>query len=254
MLILDYLVVISIIVISVVKTADLFILSDHALSKRQKLFIEKTRSYHKSMQKNKQGNISLVSAILMVILSAFFLFSLTKMKLEFNEALYRKESYLCFHFLNVETAKYIKEMAYFNWSLRAAFLAKNTIVNGVSGESIFQSLKSLRNARHLLYLQKMAINSFCHLPETLSYYRNIPFQTQASGVLATRPDETTIPRQNKWTLFYYKRPRAIRLTKSFCLKSELSIQNAFTPDLQEQTSEVGFKDLLFLKCSFGPSS
>jgi hypothetical protein len=249
MMILDYLLAISLILVSVVKSTDLFILSDKKLSKVQSHFIKQTRSLHH----NSKGSVSLVAAVLVTILSAYFLFLLTKMKLEYKEALYRKKSYLCFHFLNTETEKYINEMAYFNWSLRSAFLTKNTINDGVSGEVVFQALKNTRNTRHYLYLKKMASNQYCHLPETLSYLKSLPFLTHFNGSLITQIDETTLPRQHTWSTFIHFFPNGIRSSKAFCLKSTFHIQNEFVPNLQKETSEIATKDLQLLKCSFGYS-
>lgn len=250
MIILNYLLAISLILLSVVKTADLFIASDKALTKTQNQFIQKTRALHK----NDKGNISLAAAALTVILSALLLFFVTKMKLEFKEALYRKESYLCFHYLNIETQNYIKEMSRFNWSLRTAFAARNTVVNGVEGEVIFKALTLARNARHFYYLKKLAKNRFCQIPETLSYLRNLPLKIQNTGALETNVDETSIVRQNKWSYLYYKKPDGIRLKKSFCLKAEVQMEGAFSPKSSFQTSEVEIRGISSLKCFSGSSS
>lgn len=250
MIILNYLIALSLIIISVAKTADLFITSDRALTKTQDRFVAKTHDLHK----NEKGSISLIAAIFTTILSALFMFYLIKMKVEYKEALYRKESYLCFHYLNVETQKYIKEMSVFNWALRSAFVAKDTVVNGVSGEILFKALTLSRNARHFNYLKKIAKNKFCKVPETISYLKNTPYKIQLTGMLETNIDETTIVRQNQWVNVFYKKPEGIRLKKSFCLKTKFQMEGAFSSSSKIETSEVEIKDLSSLKCFFGSSS
>ncbi len=250
MTILSYLIALTLVLVSVVKTTDLFITSDKALSKIENQFISKTQKVHN----NEKGNISLAAAILTTILTALFMFYLIKMKIEYKEALYRKESYLCFHYLNVETQKYIKEMSFFNWSIRTAFAAKNTVVDGVSGEVIFRALTIARNLRHYNYLKKMAKNKFCKVPETISYLKNTPYKIDLAGVLETNLDETTIVRQNQWVNVFYKNPEGIRLKKSFCLKTEFQMEGAFSPSSKVETSEVEIRGLSSLKCFSGSSS
>lgn len=250
MSILNYLLAFTLILLSVVKTADLFIISDKALTKIENKFVDKTRALHK----NEKGNISLTAAALTTILSVLLLFYLTKMKLEYKEALYRKESYLCFHYLDVETQKYIKEMAIFNWSLRSAFAARSTVVNGVEGEVIFKALTIARNVRHFIYLKKIAKNKYCQLPETFSYLKNTPYKIREIGALETNLDETSIVRQNKWSYQIIKNPSGIRLSKSFCLISDFQMEGAFSPQSSFQSSEAPIKDLSNLKCFFGSSS
>jgi hypothetical protein len=249
MSILNTVISISLILISAAKTADLFIASDKALTHLQKDFIEHTKKLHQ----NEKGNVSLTGAVFTALLSALLFFYVAKMQLEFKEAVYRKESYLCFHYLNVETQKYVKEMAGFNWGLRAAFASKNTVVNGVSGEVIFRALVMARNARHFFYLKKLAQNKYCHVPETLPYLKTTPFQIGMAGALTTNIDETTIARNNQWSLVLFKNPHGIRLRKAFCLKSEFQMQNTFAPNLQLKTQELDAKDLSSLKCFSGSS-
>lgn len=250
MAILNYIIAIGIILLSVVKTADLFSSSDKALNKIQKNFIEQTRALH-----NKQkGNISLSAASLISIIAILLLFYLTKMQIELKEAIYRKDSYLCFQYLNIKTKDYIEDMGRFNIALRAAFLARDTIISGVAGTIIFEGLTIARNTRHLIYLKNIAQNKYCHLPETSSYLLSTPFLINKTMTLITKVDQTSIVRQNKWSYILYKMPKAIRLKKSFCLKSNFEIQNSFFPRPNYKTTEIMNEDLLSLKCSPGSSS
>ncbi|MGZ3787924.1 MAG: hypothetical protein ACXVLQ_05340 [Bacteriovorax sp.] len=250
MVILDYLLAISLVLLSVVKTADLFFTSDKALTRTQENFKEYTRGLHK----NNKGSISLSAAALTAVMASLMMFYLLKMKIEYREAVYRKESYLCFHYLNTETKKYIKEMALFNWSLRAAFAARNTIINGTSGEVIWKALTVSRNARHFYYLTKISNNKFCQIPEGLPYLKNTPFKLQKTLALEVNIDETSIVRQNQWSYLFYKNPSGIRLKESFCLKTDFQMEGAFSTSSKYQTSEVGMAAILALKCFSGSSS
>lgn len=249
-MILNYILAISLILLSVVKTADLFIQSDRALTKIQDKFTKTTRE----LIAPSKGNISLTAAILAVILSSMLFFYVNKMKIEYAEALYRNDSYLCSRYLNTQTEKYIKEMSIFNWSLRAAFAAKFTVISGVPGEVIWKGLIISRNIRHFNYIRKLSKNRFCHLPETLSYLTNTPFKIQKNLSLETNIDETSIVGENQWTYTYYKVPKGIRLKRSFCLRSTFQIENAFTPKTAQQSEEIPIKDLSSLKCLSGSSS
>lgn len=250
MFILNYILAFTLILLSVVKTADLFIHSDRALTKLQDQFVKTT----KELIAPPKGNISLNAAVLSALLSLLLLFYVTKMKIEYSEARYRKDSYLCGHYLNIQTKKYIKEMSVFNWGLRSAFAAKSTVIAGVEGEVIWRALTHARNLRHFNYLRKLSKNKFCQFPETLSYLKNTPFKIQKTLALVTNIDETSIVREKQWTNTYYKNPKGIRLKKSFCLKSSFQLKNAFTPDPSYQSEEIAIVGLSSLKCLSGSSS
>ena len=253
MIILNYILSLSIVLLSVVKTADLFSKSDKALLKIEEQFIEKTRSLHQTHLKNEKGSISLTAAILTIILSLVLLFYVTKMKIEYREAVYRKESYLCFFFLNRQTQLYINEMTKFNWSLSAAFIAQGSVVATSEAIEVFKLLVMARNIRHFYYLKKLATNKYCQLPETFSFLKNTPFKTQANLALITNIDETSIMRQKKWSYLYYKNPIGIRIKKSFCLKSTFQMENIYYPKTKYTSAEVPMVDLPSLKCFSGLS-
>ncbi|MDO9183834.1 MAG: hypothetical protein Q7U04_15575 [Bacteriovorax sp.] len=254
MIILNYLLAISLVILSVVKTADLFIKSDQALTKIQIQFENQTKQKLKAELQSDKGNISLTAAVLTSILALLLLFYVSKMKIEYKEALYRKDSYLCFQYLNIQTEKYIKEISIFNWSLSTAYAAQASGVATAQAIEVFNALTIARNIRHFFYLKNLANNKYCHFPESLSYLKNTPFQTQSNMALVTNIDETTIVRQNKWSYIYYKKPSGIRLKKSFCLKSEFQIQNAFLPITKILSQEIPILGLSNLKCFSGASS
>jgi hypothetical protein len=250
MMILNSLIAVSLILLSVVKTADLFIQSNRSLEKLQSKFVKTT----KELIAPPKGNISLMAAILTALLSSMMLFYIIKMKTEYAEALYRKKSYLCSRYLNRETEKYIFEMAVFNWTLRAAFIAKSTILASAQSEIIWRGVTIARNIRHFNYVRKILKNKFCQFPETTSYFYNSPYKTQGTFTLETLIDETSILRSQKWTTTYYQKPSGIRLKKSFCLKSSWQLTDAFSKKASIQTEELGMVDLSNLKCFFGSSS
>jgi len=250
MIILNYLISIGLIVTTVIKTSELFICSDKALDKLEEQFVQDT----KKLLKDQKGSISLVAITLIAMISFLLLFYLTKMKLEYRESLYRSQSYLCAHYLNQETKKYINEMAKFNIAIRTAFLAQNTTVSGVSGLVIFKGLVHVRDIRHLLFVKKIIRNNYCHFPETLSYFQNLPFKTKNKLSLETNIDETTQLRTTEWTNYIYLNPKGIRIKKSFCLKSIFQVKNTFIPDTKHSSSELAMEDLSNLKCLYGSSS
>jgi hypothetical protein len=250
MIILNYILATCLVILSVVKTADLFIKSDQSLRTLQTKFTKTT----KDLISSEKGSISLTAALLSVILCSLLFFYITKMKIEYAESKYRKDSYLCSRYLNVQTIKYIKEMSVFNWSLRSAYAAKSTIVNGVSGEILWRAITTARNFRHLIYIKKLVANKYCQINESRSYLSNLPFKNTSSLKLETNIDETTIVRENKWTSTFYKNPNGIRLKNSFCIKTIFLIKNAFLPRPSFQSNEISIGGLSNLKCLYGSSS
>ena len=254
MYILNYLMAISLLIISVAQTTEFFIKSNKMLEKIEHQFVDQTKNLLKPATNNEKGSISLLAAILTLILSLIFIFYITKMKIEYREAVYRKESYLCFQYMNKKTIAYIGEMAKFNWALSAAYIAQFSAVATAEAIEAFKALVLARNIRHFNYIKNLATNKYCKIPETISYLKNIPFKTKETYALSTNINETTSMRQSKWTYQYYKLPKGIRLKNSFCLKSNFQMKNAFFPNLKFTSQEFQMTGLSSSKCLPGSSS
>ena len=235
-MILNYLLAVSVLVLSVIKTSELFIQSDQALTKLQKQFIDQTRKTNHL--KNEDGSISLTAAVLTSLLSSLLLFYSLKMKIEYKEAVYRKKSYLCVHYLNTQTQKYIEEMSKFNIALRSAFIAQSTESGGIAAAALFKALTIARNTRHLYYISIMSKNNNCELVAINSYFINWPLQTKAFFILNTNIDETTILTKSNWTNNYFQFPEGIRWKNSFLLKSTYTINGNFYPHIMIETEEL----------------
>lgn len=248
--ILTYIIALSLTVASVAQTTGLFYQSDRKLQEIQQNFIQKTRDLHK----NEKGSMTFVAITLVLIISAMFYFYITKMSIEYKEAVYRKDSYLCQRFLNQTTKSYIGQISKFNSALRTAFAARNTLVNGISGEVVFRGLVYARNARHFYYLKQLVDNKYCSPDNSAAYLSNLPFETLATGMLETNIDETTKIRKAQWTNVIYRNPSGIRLKKSFCLKTSFQVKGAFFPDLKMNSEEVPVGGMSSLRCLSGVQS
>ena len=245
-MILPYLLTFSLLIMSGIKVVESFFKADDLLNKRRSKFIEETKKTHKG------GNITLMAALLTLMISALLMFFALKFKVELKEARYRKDSYLCFHYMNLQTQKYIDEMSKFNWALRSAFLATFSVVASSSAKAIFEALKISRNARHFYYIKKFLSNSYCKgSVSNLPYLQKLPFETNSAYLLTTNLDATTKLKEAQWKIIYYKKPDGIRLKKSFCLQADMEVQGAFTPNFKIKTSEIPMTGFSQLKCLSG---
>ncbi len=252
--ILSYLLGFSLVLLSAVQTADLFIRSDRALQKIEIEFVEYTKLLLKTPKNKQKGSLTLAAALITALLSLTLLFFVTKMKIEYKEALYRKDSYLCFHYLNVKTQKYIDEMANFNVALTAAYLALHIAVATAEATEAFRVLILTRNIRHFVYINSLIQNSNCKKLEGQNFLKNTPFKIQPNFALITKSDETSIVRQKEWSNTYFKRPSGIRLKKAFCLKSYFSIYSAYLPQTKVNLTEIPIVDLSSSNCFSGALS
>jgi hypothetical protein len=241
-MILNYLLSLSILIMSVIKVTDLFLHTNRALDTKRSEFIQLTKKTHQD------GSVSLMGALLTVMISALLMFFAYKFKIELKEAQYRKESYLCFHELNITTENYIFDMTALNWSLRTSYAF---VVTGV-GEVAHEALILARNARHFYYIKDLAMAKNCNgKTAAVHYLMNLPYKTSGVVLLKTNPDGTTIIRENKWTVTYYKPPIGIRTQKSFCLKADMEIEGSFLPNFKVKTSEISMGGFSKLKCLSG---
>lgn len=248
-MILNYLILFSLLIMSVIKVTDFMFKADQKLQKERLQFISETK---KTLKK---GNISLMAAIMTLMLSALLLFFATKNKIELNESRYRKKSYLCFHSLNIETNNYIKSMGRFNLAIRTAFIATRSGVAAIPARLAFESLVKIRNVRHFYYIKSLIKNSHCPLSIIENdYLKKLPYKTNQSFSLDTNYDETSILRANQWTILLYLRPNGIRLKNSFALKAEYDLKSAFSTNYNLKTSEIAKTDFSILNLSSGHPS
>lgn len=243
-----YILAFTILITSVIKVTDVFIKLDKSLNEKRNEFILKTKSLHK----NQDGNITLVAVLFTMMISALLMFFALKNKVELNEARYRKDSYLCFKYLNVETENYIKDMSKINISLRVLYAAKFAPDATGAAHAAFEVAKVVRNSRHVYYIKNLLKNSYCkEVTSSLSYIKNFPYEINAALILQTNFDETTILKAHKWTVTHFKNPSGIRLKNSFCLEARMEAQSEFFPKFKIKTSEISMKGFSKLKCSSG---
>lgn len=196
--------------------------------------------------KNEKGSVSLLGATFTSILSLFLLFLVLKMQLEYREAQYRKQSYLCFKFLVSQTESYVSQMTKLNWALRSAYAAQYSGVATKEAAVAFKALVIYRNGRHVSYVKNLLQNRYCSFPESMSFVKTQPYQVKNIFVLDTAIDETTKVRASKWKNIVTISPKKIRATRLFSLTADFSIESSFLPKLHYTSKEVGKKDLLNL--------
>lgn len=245
-MILNYLLSFSLLIMSVIKVTDLFIHTSKKLDSKRSEFIRETKKTHQT------GSITLMGALLTVMMSALLFFFAYKFKVELNEARYRKDSYLCFNHMNIITENYIFDMTKLNIALRAAYLAKFSVVATEIAIAAHKALVIAKNLRHLYYLKTLMTSKYCKSKLAIrSYLLNQPYKTTGMTILSSNMDGSTIVRKNKWKVTYYQSPKEIRLKKSFCLQADLELEGSFIPNLKIKTKELPMGVFSKLKCSAG---
>lgn len=245
-MVLSYILTLTILILSVIRITDSFFYADKKLDEKQSRFIEETRKSHK------RGNITIIAALLTVMISGLLYFFAVKFKVELKEARYRKDSYLCFTYLNVQTENYFSDMVKFNWALRTAFAATFSIIGTAEAKVAWEGLKIARNARHFYYIKNLKFNKYCKEKiSTLTYLHKLPFETNKAFILSTEIDGSAKLKEEQWKIVYYQKPDGIRASRSFCLETELSAEGAFIPNLKIKTQEIPMRGFSQLKCLSG---
>ena len=247
-MILVYTLSFSILITSVIKVTGVFISLDRELAAKRSEFVKKTRATHR----NDKGNITLMAILLTLMVSALMMFFTVKDKVELDEARYRKDSYLCFEYLNNQTEFYIDDMSKFNALLRTLYSAMFAPHATAAAKAAFDTAVITRNARHFYYVKNLLKNKWCKdASESASYIKNFPYEINLAFILQTNIDETTKLKAEKWTVTHYKKPNGIRLKNSFCLKADMSAKGVIFPDFRIKTAEVAMGDFSKLKCLSG---
>lgn len=245
-MILGYILTFSLLIMSVIKFVGAMKYSDDQITKKRTEFIQETKKSHQD------GSITLMAVLLTFMISSLLMFFAYKFKIELQEARYRKDSYLCFKYLNVETQNYVTDMAKFNWALRIAYAAIFSGVATAKAKIAHQGIVIARNARHFYYIKNLISNQYCkNAVSNFSYLKNLPFETTQAYVLNTNIDATSKLREKEWTITYYKTPNGVRFKNTFCLTATMSAEGAFNPDFKIQTAEISMKGFSQLKCLSG---
>lgn len=245
-MILTYILTFSLLIMSGIKVADAFLWADKSLTDKRLKFVEDTKKSHNG------GNITLMAALMTLMISALLMFFAYKFKIELKEARFRKDSYLCFHYLNIQTENYFSDLVKFNWALRTAFAATFSVVATAEAKAAWDALKIARNARHLYYIKTLLSNKYCKEKiSTLPYLQKLPFETNKTYLLTTNLDGTAKLKEEKWKITYYQKPDGIRLNKTFCLEAEISAAGAFIPNFHIKTKEISMAGFSQLKCLSG---
>ena len=245
-MILTYVLTFSLLIMSVIKFVGVMKYADDRLKEKKSEFITETKKTHQD------GSITLMAVLLTLMLSALLIFFTYKLKIELKEARYRKDSYLCFHYLNIETENYVVDMAKFNISIRAAYMAMFTVVGTSQAKALHEALIISRNARHFYYLKNIIFNYYCkNSINKFSYLKKLPFETNQLFVLNTNIDATSKLRVKEWTINYYKSPNGVRFKNTFCLMAKISVEGASNPNFKIKTSEISMMGFSQLKCLSG---
>ena len=245
-MILTYILTFSLLITSVIKFVKVMKFADDRLNEKKSEFINQTKKTHQD------GSITLMAVLLTFMISSLLLFYSYKLKLELKEAHYRKDSYLCFHYLNIKTENYIAEMSKFNIMLRSAYAAMYSGAATAQAKAVHQTLVVVRDARHFYYIKDLIFNEYCKkTTPNFSYLKNLPYQTNHAYMLSTNIDSSSKLRDKKWITTYYKVPIGVRLKNTFCLKAQMSAESAFIANFKIKTSEVSMRGFSQLKCLSG---
>lgn len=244
-MLLNYLLCFSLLIVSVIKTADIYKKSNTDLNKTKKDFIKITR------EKHNQGSLSLNGALFATMFSLLLLFFALKFKVELKEARYRRDSYLCMHYLDIKTANYIYDMTALNWLLRSAFAATLSVVATPEAMETLKALQLARDARHAFFLKELFTYRYCTKEMVLPSLTQLPYKTKKIIKLDAHFDSTTQLRKSTWTRNLYKLPSGIRLKNSFCLQSHYRMEGVMIPNLKIQTQEISNGVISKLKCLSG---
>ena len=247
-MIFPYILSLTILITSGILVADVFLSLDKNMAATRSEFVKKTKSMHK----NQDGSITLMAILMTLMISGLLLFFTIKAKVELQEARYRKDSYLCFQYLNIETENYIIDISRFNILLRSLYAATLTGIAVVQAKAAFEVSTYARNTRHVFYIKNLLKNKYCKgASDSLSYLKNFPYEINKAFILQTSIDQTTKLKAQEWTVTHTKNPTGIRLKNSFCLRADLHAEGNLFPNFKIQTSEISMRGFSKLKCLSG---
>lgn len=240
---INYIFAIFIFITSATSLADLFLLAQKKTQAENREFIKQTQK--KLNEYNQSGIGTILGISLTLIFSLLFYFFLLVQKTEYNELVYRKNTYLCFNFLDKKTRNYISNISKYNIALRAIALASASGVLTEEAQAAKNVLIATRSILHFSYLKNIVTAPYCHMTDSKDYLKNFPYELEITGALSTNVvDETTILKEENWKNTIGHLSSGIRLSKNFVLNAEYSLSSVFSSTPQVSIKEINNLALL----------
>lgn len=234
-MILNYIFSISVIVMSAIGLVDIYILSNKKLEKIEQKFITDT----KALLINKKGNLSIFFGLILLMLTALFTLLSLKMKSDYNYANYRKESYLCYRFLNINTENYINTVNKLNVAIDVALAA----IFFTGTNTLWIAAKKALDSYHNFMILQFKNSKYCSTLDALTYFKNFPYKIKGPFMQLELSNEGTAQlKEKKWTSFILKKSNGFSKKKAFCLKRTWELENAYFAKPKFSDQEIGVLD------------
>lgn len=202
------------------------------------------------MRLYQQGNISLISVILVLAIFSGYINSLFELKNNHLSIKNRLKLYLCFKYLNKATKKYIKRMNAYNGVIQVTNAMKLNPKTTAAAQTTQKLTIVLQNLYHLSYVKKIISNRYCTSTQPFFYIKKIPYQTKTLFKLQRGPDKTTELRKKKWQVyltFPVKKLKKISATKKITLKAQFKVKSKYSLKVSFTSEERGLMVLPFWK-------
>lgn len=196
--------------------------------------------------KNNKGNITLLSLFLCTGIFSLGSLLILNLKFQNKKIAFRSRHYLCFSYLNKESYKYLKRMAYFNQAIQTAYLAKLVPATRPAAEVTHRTLKRAQDFYHFSKMKNLFKNKYCPSLVINSYLINLPYKTQF-GFLTRGPNGVPILRKRKWRSHLLAKKRTLFHPENFILEARFSLKSAYHPFVQIRTKEIGKLGMLSSK-------
>ena len=188
------------------------------------------------IKNNNKGNITLVALVGMLLLSSLAVVHVWRLQKHRKDILTRNQVYLCFEYLSKTTKDHLQAMAYWNITIRSAYIG--TFSPEPSTQTAMKTLwntsKAAQEILHIAYLKNLARNNYCKSTQGLEYAMKYPFKRSVL-ILSRLPDGTVPLKHKEWSVRI--------MSTSIILQGKYKMTSAFNPHHSLSTLEMGLPSL-----------
>jgi len=237
-MILNYVLSLSIFILSAGSLAEFFIHSSLKNTQQQKDFIKQTRE-----KLNQKGFGTLMGITFLLLFSSFFYFYLLLSTTQNREIKNRKDIYLCAKDYINTTNNYLSAITKINVAFDALNLASATGIATAEAEMTRKALKIAQAGFHVSYLKKIQSKKHCSVESIALFMLNQPYETKGLILLNTGLDGKTKLRKDAWNLKISKIEKGIRFKHLFYLDLDVKLNSIYQSALETKLAEKAIEDL-----------
>lgn len=195
---------------------------------------------------NNRGSVSIFGMLLLCFSSVAMLIFIWWALHTHHKIRARAQLYLCFKYLNYESAYYVRKMGNMNKLIHIAWEMSHFPQTAAQGKAMQLMLQLSQDAIHVSYVKKLIKNPHCNSTQSSFFLKNLPYKSHALLKLKRMFDGSSKLVQTKWKYLVWE--QKFKAKKSpLILQSSFQVPNRYSSQVEWSSKELSAEGLLSWK-------